>query len=283
MAMGGAQKLPIYIEESHAGSFYFLADRLAGAEKPHRLILFDAHSDASAIYGSDQIRAALAKCSSAEQRAEMFRKWRTRGIVQCFDWIEPLVPELVSDVVWIPQQKMTEADRLSRQTKARSQLDAHEEAEPRSAGQFASRYQVMDFETWEKSPNDQPTVVSIDLDYFAAMPEAECAVEMEAILQAALQIRSLSALTFSISSPFQPTRERAERLLLLALDASFRVVNATVQFEPYATTGKDKSLQALLLERQGKQLPAFQLENAGGSLQALLLQYAHKLHPQFST
>jgi hypothetical protein len=45
-AFASSSQLPIYIEDSHAGSFYFLAERL-DLDLPHTLLLFDAHSDAA--------------------------------------------------------------------------------------------------------------------------------------------------------------------------------------------------------------------------------------------
>ena len=58
-----APDLPVYLEESHAGSFYFLAQTLP-LNEPHTLVLFDAHSDASAIPKSDGIREAIRKVAS---------------------------------------------------------------------------------------------------------------------------------------------------------------------------------------------------------------------------
>ena len=46
-----AKQLPIYIEDSHAGSFGFFAQTL-DLEKSYTLILIDEHSDASGVPGS---------------------------------------------------------------------------------------------------------------------------------------------------------------------------------------------------------------------------------------
>src|SRR3954463_15042920 len=80
-------KLDIYFEESHAGSFYHLAEILP-LEEPHTLVLIDAHSDASAIANSDAIREGIRKVPSAEARAVLFARWREKGAIQCYDWIE---------------------------------------------------------------------------------------------------------------------------------------------------------------------------------------------------
>jgi hypothetical protein len=57
-ASAAAKVLPIYIEDNHAGTFYWLAQKL-DLYQPCTLILFDAHSDASGIFDSDKIRNAL--------------------------------------------------------------------------------------------------------------------------------------------------------------------------------------------------------------------------------
>src|SRR5690349_3975364 len=83
--------LPVYIEDNHAGTFYWLAQNL-DLEEPCTLVLFDAHSDASGIFDSDKIRDALRNVASTEARQELLQYWRSKGMVQCFNWIEPLMP-----------------------------------------------------------------------------------------------------------------------------------------------------------------------------------------------
>src|SRR2546423_8354898 len=59
----GASILPIYIEDNHAGTFYWLAQNI-DLDQSYTLILFDAHSDASGIFDSDKIRDALRNVAS---------------------------------------------------------------------------------------------------------------------------------------------------------------------------------------------------------------------------
>src|SRR5262245_39749791 len=80
-----ANGLPIYIEDNHAGTFYWLAQNI-NLDEPRTLILFDAHSDASGIFDSDKIRGALRKVSSTKDRQKLLDRWRSKGAVQCFNW-----------------------------------------------------------------------------------------------------------------------------------------------------------------------------------------------------
>src|SRR5712671_7145087 len=84
----GASVLPVYIEDNHAGTFYWLAQNI-DLDQQYTLILFDAHSDASGIFDSDKIRDALPNVASSEARQELLARWRSKGTVQCFNWIEP--------------------------------------------------------------------------------------------------------------------------------------------------------------------------------------------------
>jgi len=66
-AVLAANGLPIYIEDNHAGTFYWLAQNI-DLDQSYTLILFDAHSDASGIFDSDKIRYALRNVASTLAR-----------------------------------------------------------------------------------------------------------------------------------------------------------------------------------------------------------------------
>src|SRR5437870_7429568 len=105
----GASVLPVYIEDNHAGTFYWLAQNI-DLEQSYTLILFDAHSDASGIFDSDKIRDALRNVASSEARQELLDRWRSKGTVQCFNWIEPLMPAPIKKVIWVPGEKLAPAE-----------------------------------------------------------------------------------------------------------------------------------------------------------------------------
>src|SRR5215471_18141509 len=95
--------LPIYIEDNHSGTFYWLAQNL-DLDQPCTLILFDAHSDASGIFDSDKIRSALRNVASLDARQTLLDRWRREGAAECFNWIEPLMPALIANVIWVPAE-----------------------------------------------------------------------------------------------------------------------------------------------------------------------------------
>src|SRR6185312_3756186 len=98
--------LPIYIEDNHAGTFYWLAQHV-DLDQPCTLILFDAHSDASGVFDSDRIRHALRNVVSPQDRQALLDRWRGEGTIQCFNWIEPLMPAPITRVIWVPAEKLS--------------------------------------------------------------------------------------------------------------------------------------------------------------------------------
>ena len=89
-AAAGPITVPIYIEDNHAGSFYWLAEHL-DLDEELTLIHFDAHTDASGIFDSDKLRERLRRVGSLEERRDLLERCAER-LIQCFNWIEPLMP-----------------------------------------------------------------------------------------------------------------------------------------------------------------------------------------------
>src|SRR5205823_7376011 len=144
----GASILPIYIEDNHAGTFYWLAQNI-DLDQPCTLVHFDAHSDASGIFDSDKIRAALRNASSGQDRQTLLDRWRSEGAVQCFNWIEPLMPAPIAKVIWVSAQKLSAPEIGKRTQEATALLDGHLEASPRKSGSLRQSYVVSDFDTLE--------------------------------------------------------------------------------------------------------------------------------------
>ena len=205
--------LPIYIEDNHAGTFYWLAQHI-DLDQPCTLILFDAHSDASGIFGSDKIRGALRNVASSQERQALLDRWRHTGAVQCFNWIEPLMPAPIAKVIWVPAQKLSAPEIGKRTQEATALLDGHLEASPRKSGSLRQSYVVSDFDTLEKHLNpNQPLVMTIDLDYFAGLSAAEQQTAFTRIWNFVTERPNLRAITFAISRPYLRSEDEANRLL----------------------------------------------------------------------
>jgi hypothetical protein len=263
-AMAGPITLPIYIEDNHAGSFYWLAEHLE-LDEPYTLVHFDAHSDASGIFDSDQIRERLRRVDSLEERREVLERWRRKGAIQCYNWIEPLMPAPIARVLWVRRNHASERE-------AREQLDGHLEAAPRVSGSFRDRYGAVEFERLGAELKDgRPVVVTIDLDYFADVPERRRAAEFERVWKFVVECRNLRAVTIAISRPYLKNAEQADDLLRLALAGALSLPTASIQFEPFATTGNDRSLRAREFQKRNEEAPSFQLANASERLRAVLI------------
>ncbi len=274
---GGTQiALPIYIEDSHAGSFYWLARHL-DLEEPCMLLHFDAHSDASAIFDSDAIRQRIRRVPSKTERAQLLEKWRKAGTVQCFNWIEPLMPSPIAEVIWVLPDTISRSERVKREREATNHLDGHLEAAPRVAGSFAGRYRALALSELEAGTTSAtPIVATIDLDYFSDLPPNERAAEFERVWKFVAERPNLRAITIAISRPYLVDDDEADALLTLALRAALSLPTARIEFAPFRTVANDQSLRAREFRAQNRAVPAFDLTKCSPALCALLLgQSAH--------
>ncbi|HEX8680134.1 MAG TPA: hypothetical protein VF683_09250, partial [Chthoniobacterales bacterium] len=262
--------VPIYIEDNHAGSFYWLAEHL-DLEQPVTLLHFDAHSDASAIFDSDKLRKALRRVRSLGERRELLQTWREKGVVQCFDWIEPLMPAPVADVIWISP------DGARGQATASEQLDGHLEAAPRATGSFKQRVRVLPLAQLEHGMIAGPVIVSIDLDYFSGSDAAERAAAFERVWSFVAEQRDLRAVTIAISRPYLSDDAEAHALLTLALKGALSLPSAAIYFEPFRRVGNDRSLRAREYRAQGDAVPEFDAEHASPELRALLIARSDRI------
>ncbi len=200
--VAAAPILPVYLEDCHAGNFYWLAQTL-DLDQPYLLLHFDAHSDANALFDSDTVRDALRKVVNVEERTHRLDSWRKLGTVQCFNWIEPLMPRPFERVVWVPAERLAPEDQAARQGEARAYLDNHEETAPRSAGSLADRYAVHSFEDLRAQAPEQwtgglPVVASVDLDYFAALSDDQLPVAFERVFAYLLTLHTLQTIKISV-------------------------------------------------------------------------------------
>ncbi|HYY35016.1 MAG TPA: hypothetical protein VE867_01465, partial [Candidatus Binatia bacterium] len=270
-ASAAAKVLPIYIEDNHAGTFYWLAQNL-DLDQPCTLILFDAHSDASGVFDSDKIREALRNVESPQDRRALLDRWRHTGSVQCFNWVEPLMPAPVARVIWVPAEKLSPLEISKHAQEATALLNGHLEAAPRKAGSLRESYVVSDFENLEKYLNpNQPLIVTIDLDYFAGRSVAEQETAFARIWNFAIERPNLHAITFAISRPYLKNEGEAYRLLKLALTSVVSLPTASIEFNPFVTVAHDHSNLAKELIAKGEELPTFDLARAPQDLRARIL------------
>jgi len=269
--------LPVYIEDSHAGTFYWIIQNLP-LDREVQLVLIDAHSDASEILNSDAIRQEVLRAATDNQLEALVRRWRSKGIIQCFNWIEPLVPHPVSKVWWIPADSMTTQQIVQAEREAVAQIDAHEEALPRSEGDFSGIYEVMDLDHFIKQKIDAPVVVSVDLDYFASGASNEPAqTRLNRVLDSVLALPNVQALTFSISRPYLASELQAHCLLHHALEYTTRIVNCEIHYEPFLGVGEDRSEKAKEFYREKLNVPRYRVENAPSFLRTFFLQNASRI------
>src|SRR5947207_1598427 len=256
-AASAANILPIHIEDNHAGTFYWLAQNI-DLEQSYTLILFDAHSDASGIFDSDKIRYALRNVASREDRQTLLDRWRSKGAVQCFNWIEPLMPAPIKKVIWVPAEKLSASQISEHHQQATALLDGHLEAAPRKSGSLQEAYVVSDFERLEKQiDSKQQLIVTIDLDYFAGLAAPEQEQAFARIWNFVIERPNLCAITFAISRPYLNSDRDADRLLTLALASALSLPTAQIEFEPFVTVANDHSNLAKKLMAKGQKLPAF--------------------------
>src|SRR5438094_2430436 len=273
----GANVLPIYIEDNHAGTFYWLAQHI-DLDRASTLVLFDAHSDASGIFDSDKIRDVLRNVASAQARQTLLDRWRNHGVVQCFNWIEPLMPAPMAKVIWVPAERLSPEEIRKRTQEATVLLDGHLEAAPRKSGSFLGSYAVTDFENLEKRIDpSRPLIVTIDLDYFAGLPAAQQEKAFTRIWNFVIEQPNLRALTFAISRPYLKTDEEACLLVKLAFTSALFLPTAQIEFEPFLTVPQDQWNLAKQLMLKGEKLAAFDLTQAPAELRTRILSESKRI------
>ena len=225
LALVAGPQLPIYLEDNHAGAFYFLAEHLE-LEEEHTLVLIDAHSDASAAPLSDAVRHGIRRVRNEKERGERLEEWRREGRIQANDWLEPLMPRPIARVVWVAAASLGGDERRSLQVEARAHLDGRLEGEPRECGALAERFSVVDLAGLEELKSSRaPLLVSLDLDFFTGMPEAEFERVWSETWSKVLALPNLRAVTIAVSRPWLRDDAEAQWLLARAIEASCSVEN----------------------------------------------------------
>ncbi|MFT5467662.1 MAG: hypothetical protein ACI8UO_002768 [Verrucomicrobiales bacterium] len=250
--MAGQVELPIFLEDSHAGSFYWIAESIP-LDQPHTLVLFDAHSDSSEVFDSDTVRSALREPRNMDELRALTSSWRETGAIQCFNWIEPLMPAPLAEVIWIPPGEISPERRQQLLAEIDREINAHEIVAPRSGEPLTPKFTVASLAELKSKTPRHPVIVSLDLDYFAEGGLDE----FDEVWETILNLPDLRAITASISTPYLKSKMQASELVTRFLEESNRITNARVEFDPDASIGPDRSRRARELLRSGKPIPSF--------------------------
>ncbi len=269
--------LPIYIEDNHAGTFHWLAQNL-DLDQQYTLLLFDAHSDASGIFDSDKIRDALRNVASLHDRESLLDRWRQAGVVQCFNWIEPLMPAPIANVIWVPGENLSPSESNDFARQATALLDGHLEAAPRKSGSLRESYTVSGFHNLAKRLKpSEPLIVSIDLDYFSGLPAGKQEAVFNRIWEFVIQLQNLRAVTIAISRPYLKDDGEAYRLLRLVLDSALSLPITQIEFEPFLQVGNDRSNLAKKLIVKGEKTSLFDPAQTPQELRARILSERERI------
>lgn len=264
--------LPIYFEDNHAGAFFWIAAQL-DLDEPCTLLDFDAHSDATPIFNSDRLRESVRRVSSIEERSALLDEWRTEGVVQSFNWIEPLMPLPFSKVIWVPPERQNQITTHKQlEDEAIEYFDGHLEAASRKSGSFKGLYVVRSLDQLRHElKEDEPLIVTIDLDFFTGMEPKTQEDTFEKVWSFCCVRKNLKAIAFSISRPYLASDEESERLVGLAMKAAASLPTAKIYFEPFLSIGHDASLKASALRKENKPIPSFDVSRSSDELKDILM------------
>jgi Bacterial capsule synthesis protein PGA_cap len=191
------------------------------------------------------------------------------------------MPAPIRKVIWVPGEKLAENRIREYRQQATALLDGHLEAAPRKSGSLNEAYVVSDFEHLEKQidPNQQ-LIVTIDLDYFAGLAEAEREQAFARIWNFVIERPNLHAITFAISRPYLNSEREADRLLKLAVTSALSLPTAQIEFEPFLTVANDHSNLAKKLMVKGEKPPAFDVAQLSEDLRARILSERERINVQ---
>ncbi len=259
--MQAGDKLPVFLADNHAETAGWIT-RTFDLDAPYELVLIDAHSDATAAERSEEIREALRRVPSLEERAKRVEVWRQTGRLQAFNWIEPLLPRPLEQVRWLAGVCLTEKEISNKTAEAIDSLDGRLEVEPRSAGSFSARWQTLDLEglrDWK--PGERAVILAVDLDFFAGMSVAEREARFAAIWENALEWPGLAGVAFAVSRPWLTDDAEADALVKLALDAVRNTRGARLEVDATLDDRPDDSLKAVDLAQEGKPITRWDFVN----------------------
>lgn len=259
------QTLPVFLSDNHAETYGWIT-RTFDVDERYQLVLVDAHTDATAVEKSEEIREQLRRVPSMDKRSARCKKWRETGRIQAFNWIEPLMPRPVANVLWIAKPELTNNEAADLTKNAVSQLDGRLELEPRSSGSFATSWETRDVAgllEWE--PADRPVILSFDLDFLAGMKPAEREEVFSKIWTRAMDWPGLCGVSFSVSRPWLADDHEADAVVTLASAAVARTRGAVLEIDARLDVHPDHSELAAITT---KPIPRWNATSSSHKLRA---------------
>ena len=257
------QELKVYIEDSHSGHFYYLAEELDFSLSYH-LINFDAHPDNDYLRDYFDIRLLLKDNSD---KRKLLERLREDGAVQCYNWIHGLTPNPISSITWVPQMNFFndlyyEINHFMVVTE-----------EWLSTG---NAY-VVDFDFLDsKLYADKKIIVSIDLDFFCQ--SIEPIQDIKSVLEFVLELDNLEIITIAISRPYLPSDSFTFKVLYEVLRELFdSSAIGSIYFEPFLKQVNDTSRKASFFKAYGKEVPYFDIIKAPHNFKILLIENRHRI------
>lgn len=269
--------LPIYIEDNHQGTFFWVVEHLSLNEKSV-LILFDYHHDATQLLFSDIFRKAWRE----KNMRDPLQVWRKTGEVQCYNWIEPLLPDVFSRVIWVhPMNRSSEEWRED----IKRYINQYIFVDFREIKDLSSCYELVAENDYNTTIpyllSNESIVISIDLDFFTGKSRDQVYQEMKKMYRFIVSLEKVEAVTVAISRPYLNSDEEASFLLGTFLDLFSGIVNASFIFEPYLNYPIDTSKKAQEYRENGKEVPYFSLERVSTFLRHRLLRLYSRLQVNY--
>jgi hypothetical protein len=131
--------------------------------------------------------------ASPGQLEERLTSWRRAGRIQAFDWIVPLMPSPLAQVIWI-------SPPFTNHTNGSVGNHADASAPSESPASGFSSATLENLET--RLPAGLPIVASIDLDSFAGLSAVEREESFEAVWHTIIHLPGLAAISFAVSRPW---------------------------------------------------------------------------------
>lgn len=177
-----------------------------------------------------------------------------------------MIPETVFRYVWVVPELLDDDARQFYESEVTREMGRGEVmSRMKIFGGGTDDYVVItDLPGLTNSLDSEPTVVSIDLDFFAKRPDAE--EDLRAVMALVAELENLKAVTVAVSPVYLPGEEWMFSLMEVMFEESVRYPEWQVQFEPFIDRGHETSRRALMLESQNRPVPELDVCRAPDSL-----------------